>query len=225
MLKYLYPLTNFNSILSGYPLIVLTVYHWGQPLTFVFVLVGSIAAMIGGCGWLLAYAFQLSAFARDGGLPFAGYLSQVYAGTNTPIYAALALSGGSILILLLSLSSQASGVIYSLAVIVNLMTMALPIGLRLFAGERWAPGPWNLGRWSKLIHAWAFLSQIYFIIMESFPSIPNWTAETFNYNWIVAVAVVVLSFILYVIFGSRYKGINLDALDRYRQEHTTHGGV
>ncbi|KAM0470469.1 hypothetical protein ACHAP7_009533 [Fusarium lateritium] len=204
---------------TGFPLVSLLVSHWGPTPTFVFVLVGTIATIVSGCGWLLAYAFQLSAFARDGGLPFSKRLSFVHEKTNTPVYAALALATGSILVLLLSLSGVARTVIYSLAVIVALLMMALPIGLRIFAGDRWVPGPWNLGKFSIPVHLWAILAQFYIIIMESFPGHANWTAETFNYNWVVSVGAILLSVVLYWLFGSSYKGIDLEALDRFRNDN------
>ncbi|KAM0544364.1 hypothetical protein ACHAPJ_011823 [Fusarium lateritium] len=204
---------------SGFPLVTLLLSHWGQAPTFVFVLAGTIATIVSGCGWLLAYAFQLSAFARDGGLPFSKRLSYVHENTNTPVYAALTLATGSILILLLSLSGVARTVIYSLAVIVALLMMSLPVGLRLFAGDRWVPGPWNLGKFSILVHAWALLAQFYIVIMESFPSTAHWTAASFNYNWVVSLAAILISMILYCLFGSHYKGIDLEALDRFRNDN------
>ncbi|EEU34657.1 uncharacterized protein NECHADRAFT_34826 [Fusarium vanettenii 77-13-4] len=206
------------SFTSGYPLISLVLLHWGSAGTFAWLLAGAVAAVLSGCGWVLSFSFQPSAFSRDGGLPLASYLTYVHPRTNTPIYAAGALALGSIVVLLLALSAIASSVIYSLAVMVTLMTMALPIGLRLIAGDRWIPGPWNLGAFSKPVHLWALLVQLYLIVMESFPADPTWTAETFNYNWVVALVTIVLSSFLYLIFGASYKGIDLDALDRHRRQ-------
>lgn len=136
------------SFTSGYPLITLVLLHWGSAGTFAWLLTGTVAAVVSGCGWVLAFSFQLSAFSRDGGLPLASYLIYVHPRTNTPIYA--------------------SSVIYSLAVMVTLITIALPIGLRPVAGDRWIPGPWNLGAFSKPVHLWALLVQLYLIVMESF---------------------------------------------------------
>lgn len=202
----------------GYPLVTLVYEHWGQGATVAFILVGAVAAVVSGFGWVLAFAFQLSAFSRDGGLPLAEYLTYVHSRTNTPVYAAGTLAFGAILVLLLALSAMAKSIIYSVAVIVSLMTMALPIGLRLFAGDRWVPGPWNLGIFSKPVHAWALLIQLYLMVMESFPAQASWGVDTFNYIWVLALGTVGLSTIVYLVFGSSYRGIDLEALAKYRQE-------
>lgn len=212
-------LSKLTSTYSGFPLVTSLIEHWGRPATFVFVLSGSIGAIVGGSGWLLSFSFQLSAFSRDGGLPMASCPNYVWPRTNTPIFAAITLSTGSFLILLLALSATASSIIYSLSIVVNSLMIALPIGLRVFAGRRWVSGPFSLGSFSKPVHIWAFLTQIYMVIIFSFPTQRAWTTATFNYNWVVGLSTVIIAIILYALFGSRYQGIDLDALEKYRQDH------
>jgi hypothetical protein len=43
-------------------------------------------------------------------------------------------------------------------------------------------------------------------IMEAFPLSPIWTSATFNFNWVVAVGIVLLSIITWFAIGHKYKG-------------------
>jgi hypothetical protein len=195
----------------GYYFYTLLLDHWGQQKTSAFLLFIAPFSTFGGSGMLLTYATQVAAFARDGGLPFSPLLTRVNSRLNLPLNAVGALSIGTALILLISLSESAKQIIYSLAVLCSLLNSAIPVGLRLFVPrDRWIPGPWNLGRWSRPIHAFAFLSQVYFMVMESFPLIKAWdAATTFNFNWVVTLAVVCVSVVIYLAWGKNYAGIPL----------------
>ncbi|KAJ5371474.1 uncharacterized protein N7496_007566 [Penicillium cataractarum] len=195
---------------SGYYFYTVLLNHWGRQKASAFLLFIAPFSTFGGSGMLLTYATQIAAFARDGGLPFASYLTHINKRLNLPLNAVCALSTGTALLLLLSLSESAKQIIYSLAVLCGLLNSAVPVGLRLFAGDRWIPGPWNCGRWSKPIHGFAFLSQIYFMIMESFPLYKAWdAATTFNYNWVVTLGVLLISIVLYLTYGRKFAGIPL----------------
>ncbi|KAJ5552469.1 hypothetical protein N7494_001847 [Penicillium frequentans] len=203
---------------SGYPLYQLLIDHWGQQKSAAFLLFIAPFSTFGGSGMLLTYSTQIAAFARDGGLPFAKHLTYVNQRLSLPVNAVLVLAAGTSLILLISLSTSAKEIIYSLTVLCGLINAAIPVGLRLFAGDRWVPGPWNYGRWSKPIHALAVISQVYFIIMESFPLYKSWDINTFNYNWAVTVSIIILSCLLYVTWGKSFPGIPLEAFHRSTAE-------
>lgn len=120
--------------------------------------------------------------------------------------------------LLFGLSVMARTIIFSLAVMANLITMSLPISMRLFAGERFVQGPFNYGRLSKPVHVWALLSTFWLVIMESFPASAEWTAATFNFNWVVTLAAFTGAIIAWFTFGKRnYKGLDLDAIAAWRR--------
>ncbi|CAI7590653.1 unnamed protein product [Penicillium crustosum] len=114
----------------------------------------------------------------------------------------------------------ASSIIYSLSVVAGLITYVIPIFFRIFAGDRWIPGPFNLGRWSIPVHIFTVISQIYIVTMECFPLNRKWTAATMNYNFAVGLAALLLSIILYVFYGRKnYKGLNFEALASWRRHH------
>ncbi|KAH7127297.1 amino acid/polyamine transporter I [Dactylonectria macrodidyma] len=201
---------------TGLPLYTLLLDHWGSKAGCAFLLIISGNSIVGGSSYLLASACQVAAFARDGGLPFSEKLARVNIKSNIPINAGLSLVCGALLVLLFGLSSTAGSIIFSLAVIAGLMNMALPIGLRIFAGDRFVPGPFNYGKFSQPIHIWAFLSLIYMTIMESFPLSKNWNIDTFNYNWVVALGAIVGSIIGWFVLGKNYPGLDLGAVQTWR---------
>lgn len=75
-----------------------------------------ISTLVGGSSILLAYLVQIAAFARDGGVPFARTFSKINKRVNMPIPAIVALAIAGCLLLLFTLSSMASEIIYSLSV-------------------------------------------------------------------------------------------------------------
>jgi amino acid transporter len=192
--------------------------HWGTKLTGSFILINTSIITFGGSGYLLSVASQNAAFARDGGLPFSHIFCRINPKTNMPIYSIALLVSGSFLTLLFGLSLMARTIIFSLSVISNLITMSLPMCMRLFAGERFVPGPFNYGRFSKFVHAWALLSTCWLVVMESFPASPEWTLATFNFNWVITLGVFMLAVIIWFTFGKKnYKGLDLDAIATWRR--------
>ncbi|KAF2012912.1 amino acid transporter [Aaosphaeria arxii CBS 175.79] len=186
---------------TGFPLMQLLVEHWGARITSIFILAFTPFGLVGGSAMLLTYASQIAAFARDGGLPFEKYLSHVNERTSIPHYAVGFEIIGAAILLLFSLSPSGSEVVYSLAVLAAVITWAIPVALRLGAGDRWRPGQFNLGRWSVLVHAFTIASQIYLIVMEAFPPRAAFDASSFNYNWVLTVAVILISLGYYYFIG------------------------
>lgn len=208
---------------SGFTLMDLIYQHWGQAPTAAFLLSITPVGFIGGSGTLLTYASQIAAFARDGGFPWHERVAYVHPRLNLPIYSVAVLGAGTFLILIISLSPEASSIIYSLSVVTSLITFVIPITFRVFAGDRWVPGPWNLGRWSIPVHITAIVTQAYLITMECFPTTREWTIDTFNYNFALTAAAILISCGLYWTVGRKsYKGLNLEALEEWRRDQAAH---
>lgn len=167
---------------------------------------------------LLTYASQVAAFARDGCLPFSSYLARVHQSTSIPLNAVIFQVALTMLFLLFSLSEEASHVIYSMAVVAAVVTWAIPVALRIFASDRWIPGKFNFGRWSMPIHIFTLLSQIYILIMESFPPYAAFDGLTFNYAWVLTVIVGLLAAIFFATFDKRLTHIHFKNLNRWRSE-------
>lgn len=203
---------------TGYPLFTMLQTHWGTRSTAAFLLVSVCVTGIGGSAQTLSYGSQIAAFARDGGVPFSSTLARVSQRVNMPVPAILTLGVASCLVLLFSLSAVAAQIIYSLSTISYLLTMGLPNWLRLFAGDKWVPGPINFGRWSKPIFLWAGLTQLYLAIMESFPPVRAWDASTLNYSWCLTLGVILFALVLYPSLGKNYTGPDFEALEHYRHD-------
>ncbi|KAK6382391.1 GABA/polyamine transporter [Exophiala oligosperma] len=203
---------------SGYPLFTMIQTHFGTKCTAAFLLIPACVTGLGGSAQTLSYGSQIAAFARDGGVPFSNVLSRVDQRVNMPVPAILSLGVASCLVLLFALSSVASQIIYSLSTIAYLLTMGLPNWLRLFAGDRWVPGPFNYGRWSKPIYLLAGLGQLWLAVMESFPPEREWTASTLNYSWCLTLGVIIFAMILYRFLGKNYTGPDFEALEHYRHD-------
>lgn len=211
---------ELTYFLSGYPLMDMVVEHWGRTIASAFFLFITPVGFIGGSGTLLTYASQIAAFARDGGFPWAAHFAYVHPRLNLPIYSLGMLSIGTFLVLLLSLSSEASTIIYSLSVIASLITYIIPIGFRIFAGDRWVAGPFDLGRWSIPIHVLAFISQSYMIVMQCFPPQKEWDATTLNYNFAITLLAAIFSCLLYIFYGKKhFKGLDTEAVSNWRRHH------
>ncbi|KAL2814186.1 amino acid/polyamine transporter I [Aspergillus granulosus] len=200
---------------TGFPLFSLIHRHWGTNETAAFLLIGSVFSCLGGSGMLLTYATQIAAFARDGGLPLSSYLVRVHKRTNTPLFAAALLVLLTYLLLLLSLSANASDIVYSMATLANLLMWCVPITLRLFAEEKWVPGPFYTGRrLSWWIHFVAAVVTAFFLIARVFPP----SGRTLPLNVVVIIGVIVLAAIVFF-FTKEFQGLDLDALEVWRHEY------
>ena len=190
--------------------------HWGQTLTAAYFFIGLPVGLFGGSGTLVTYAAQMAAFARDGGFPYKEKFSSVHPRLNQPIYTLALLVSGTSCILLFALSEKASSIIYSLSVVTGLVTFILPIILRLMAGSKWTPGPFSLGRYSYPNAVFAVLYTTYMIIMECFPTSPEFDAASMNYNSVLTVAAFAFSLGLYWFIGGKFSGPDQEALQRWR---------
>jgi amino acid transporter len=90
----------------------------------------------------------------------------------------------------------------SISVIGLYIAYAIPIFLRLRAGESFVRGPWHLGRWSRPIGIIATLWVAFITILFILPTANPITPTNFNYS-IVAVGVVVLFAWLYWLVSAR----------------------
>jgi amino acid transporter len=128
-----------------------------------------------------------------------------------PLYATVFLVILTYLLLLLSLSANASDIVYSLATLANLLMWCVPITIRLFAGERWVPGPFYMGRrLSWAIHCAAAVATAFFFITRAFPP----SRDDLPLNIVVIGVVVVLAAVAFP-FARRFQGLDLDALEAW----------
>lgn len=88
------------------------------------------------------------AYARDDCFPFSKYWKHVNTVTRTPVNAVIANACIGIAMTLLIFGGEyAAGALFSIGAIAQYVAFIVPIFIRLFfVGNRFRPGPWNLGR-------------------------------------------------------------------------------
>jgi amino acid permease (GABA permease) len=161
-------------------------HNMGTFLLFICV----VAQFFCGMASVTANSRMSYAFARDGALPGSRLWKQVNPRTGTPtnsIWLCVALS--TLLVLPSLWNNTAYAAATSIAVIGLYIAYVGPVLLRRLNPE-FAPGPWNLGRWSAPI-GWLAIGWVVVIcVLFVLPTVGPVKANNFNYT-IVAVAVVV----------------------------------
>lgn len=103
-----------------------------------------------GQGCMVAASRVTFAYARDGCFPCSWWIKRVNQHTYTPVNAVWFNTVIGILITLLIFAGNvAIGAIFSIAACAAFVAFTIPIFIRVFmVGNRFRPGPWNLGKFS-----------------------------------------------------------------------------
>ncbi|MET7854848.1 amino acid permease [Streptomyces avermitilis] len=168
-------------------------------------LVVIVAQLFCGNAETAAASRMVFAFSRDGALPFSSTWRRVSHRTRTPI-AAVWLSVGVALVL--ALPSLYSPTAYAAVTAINVIGItpayAIPVYLRLRAGDRFQAGPWNLGGWSKPL---GWISVIYVAVLTvvfCLPQASPVTAQSFNYAGLALAVVLLLAWAMWTTKGKRH---------------------
>ncbi len=128
-----------------------------------------------GCSGITSMARMWFAFARDDGMPGAGWLKRIHPRYRTPVFSIIVTT---ILSILLCLYASAYYVITSISTITLYLAYIIPIFLnwrnrRRRSGEFVTPdlAPWNLGRWASVINLVAIIYTVFIVVVFSIP--PN----------------------------------------------------
>ncbi|ARZ71937.1 amino acid permease [Streptomyces albireticuli] len=124
---------------------------------------------------------QIFAFSRDGAMPGSRWWHSVSPRTRTPVKAVwLAAACPLVLVLPGWWSHTAFTAVVSVNVVGLFLAYGVPIFLRLRLDD-FQPGPWNLGRYGKLVAGiavtWIVISNVLFMLPQASPI----TATSFNY--------------------------------------------
>ena len=109
-----------------------------------------IAGFAMGQGCMIAASRVTFAYARDDCFPFSKYWKHVNTRTHTPVNAVwFNVTIGCCMILLIFGGTLTVGALFSIGAIAAFIAFTTPIFIRVFfVGNRFRPGPWNLGRFS-----------------------------------------------------------------------------
>lgn len=129
------------------------------------------------------------AYARDGCFPLSKYWKRVNRHTQTPVNAVWFNNViGNALLLLIFGGELAIGAIFSIGACAAFVAFTTPIFIRVFfVGNRFRPGPWNLGRWSIPIGAVASGFVALMVPLLCFPSVKGKDLTNSTMNWTVVV--------------------------------------
>lgn len=95
---------------------------------------------------------------------------------------------GILLLLLIYGGSLAISAIFSIGAIGAYVAFTLPVALRTFVvGNRFRPGPWNLGRWSRLSGTVATAFTLLMMPVLCFPTVRGSDLNAQTMNWTVVV--------------------------------------
>ncbi len=158
----------------------------GGTLLFIIALV---AMFFCGMSSVTANSRMIYAFARDHGLPASNQLRKLnhIRSPHNAIWLAVVLA------FLLAVPALWSSVVYSavtsIGVIGLFISYVAPAFLKLIYKERFTPGPWNLGRFSRPIGILAVAWVVFICILFSLPVVRPITLANFNYTPVVLVIV------------------------------------
>jgi amino acid transporter len=144
----------------------------GKSWTIILMLIVIGAQFFCGMSSVTANSRMIYAFSRDGAVPGHKHWHKINKRTRTPTNSIwFAVVGAWVLVApaywLGSLTAYFA--VTSIAVVGLYIAYVLPTFLRLRAGDAFQPGPWNLGRWSKLVGTIAVVWTVFICIMLMMP--------------------------------------------------------
>ncbi|MCJ1434666.1 hypothetical protein MMC27_004035 [Xylographa pallens] len=148
-----------------------------------------ICAFSMGQGCMVAASRVTFAYARDGCFPFSWWIKRVNKHTYTPVNAVwFNTSIGICITLLIFGGTVAIGAIFSIAAVAAFVAFTIPIFIRVFmVGNRFRPGPWNLGKFSLPIGALACAFVMLMVPVLCFPAMTGTDLSPSVMNWTVVV--------------------------------------
>ena len=187
----------------GQPFGSLCLQVLGQRAGLAMFSLNIIAQFFVGQGCTITATRVVFAFARDGALPGSRWWSHVDRRTRTPVIATWGISILSALLgLLMFASPVAIGAVFSLGklripssfryemymltaigAIAQYTSFTAPVALKLFSGDRFQPGPWNLGHWSKPVNMCACVWWLIILPALCFPAVKGADLTPLTMNW------------------------------------------
>src|SRR3989442_1575330 len=184
----------------------------GRGTTIFLMLIIMGAQFFCGMASVTANSRMIYAFSRDGAVPGSKFWHKINKRTRTPTNS-IWLAVVAAWLLVAPAYWKGSVVAYfavtSIAVIGLYIAYVIPTFLRLLAGNKFQPGPWNLGRWSYLVGWIAVIWVVFICIMLMMPQFSPGglnikTIDALNYAPVAVGAVLVLAGGWYVISAHKW---------------------
>jgi len=148
-----YTVVDIDKVLNsdlGQPFAAYLMQCMSEKMTLAILGLTIIAGFSMGQGCMIAASRVTFAYARDDCFPLSNLWKKVNPHTLTPVNAVWLNCAVGILCLLLIFGGElAIGALFSIGAIAAFVAFTIPIFIRVFfVGQRFRPGPWNLGRYS-----------------------------------------------------------------------------
>ncbi|KAL9105231.1 MAG: hypothetical protein Q9227_009558 [Pyrenula ochraceoflavens] len=188
ILVIVYTVKNIEDVVDGQygqPMGSLCLQVLGKRSGLAMFSLNMVAQFFVGIGCTVASSRVVYAYSRDGALPGSRWWKHVNSHTKTPVNAVwFVLALGALLGLLMFASPVAIGAVFSIGAIAQYTAFIFPVALKLFAvGNRFRPGPWNLGRLSTPIGAVACAWVALIIPALCFPAYKGKDLNDLNMNY------------------------------------------
>jgi choline transport protein len=201
------PLAAIGS-LTGYPFIQVFYSGTGSlagASIMVAIMVVTITSSV--ISTLATVSRQSWSFARDGGLPFAGFIGHVKQGWNIPLNAVMLTWLITCLLSLINIGSTvAFNAISSSATVSLLSTYIISISclvLKRVRGQPLPPHRWTLGKAGLLINLGALAYLLTIWIFLFFPIAIPVDAATMNWNSLIYGATILFAVVYYFVYGRK----------------------
>ncbi|KAH7909980.1 amino acid/polyamine transporter I [Hygrophoropsis aurantiaca] len=202
--------TDLDYLLNspvGQPMAQIFFNSFGQNGTLAVWAIVVVVQYMMGSSMVLAASRQSFAFARDGALPFSGWLYRMNGFTKTPVntvwfVAILAISLG----LLSFAGTQAIDAVFAISVTALYIAYAIPITARFVFKNNFKPGPFSLGYMSLPIAVISVSYMTFMDIVFFFPTTPQTDVADMNYTVVVLGGVMILSLVWY--YFPKYGGVH-----------------
>jgi amino acid transporter len=187
---------------------------WAAKLIFIIATIGQLFCVTAG---LTSASRTWYAFSRDRGMPGWNVFRRVNR-DRVPFNAVIAVSAASLLIAIPALFGK-NDIPFAFAALTGICTVGLylayiiPVYLRLRAGDRFEPGPWNLGRRYKLVNTLAIAFVVLVVYSLDLPYAPaglpwnkDFDASLVNYTPLAIVLPLIFGVWYLVSAKNRYQG-------------------
>ncbi|KAF8555243.1 amino acid transporter [Imleria badia] len=143
-----------------------------------------------GCSQTVDASRVVFAFSRDNALPGSRWWKRINHHIQTPVNAVWFVILLSAACGLLSFSVTGFDSLASASVIGLYISYVTPIYLRITSGnDKFKPGPFHLGRWSRLIGATAVIWVAFMVVMLLFPWTQAPSPQTMNYAVVIVLTI------------------------------------
>jgi amino acid transporter len=182
------------------------------------ILIATVGQLFCGAAGLTSASRTWYAFSRDRGMP-GWWLFRRLNQQRVPLYSVIAVSIAALIITVPALWGNSAGVPWAYVAITGICTVGLyiayilPVVLRLRAGDKFQPGPWNLRGHYRWINVGAIAFVVLVVLALDVPSVHSavpWNSDfklsSFNYTPLVLVVGLIVAIWWQISAKNRYTG-------------------